>query len=116
MSPEERDPAYLWDMLDRARQVTDFVHGLSFESYVDDLKTRSAVERALEVLGEAARRVSDSFKSQHPEIPWSDLVGFRNVLTHDYGKLEQDRIWKIATRDVPELIPRLEVLLPPSSD
>lgn len=116
MSPEERDPAYLWDMLDRSRHVTNLVLDLSFESYVDDAKSRAAVERELTVLGEAARRVSASFKAQHPEIPWSDLVGLRNVLTHDYGKLEQEQIWKIATRDVPELVRQLEVLISPGSD
>lgn len=113
MSPEERDPAYLWDMLDAARQVVRFTRGITFEAYVEDPMRRMAVERALEILGEAARRVSERFRRAHPEIPWRDLVGQRNVLAHDYGEVEQDRLWESATRHAPELISLLEPLLPP---
>lgn len=113
MSPEERDPAYLWDMLDAARQVVEFTRGLTFEAYVAAPLRRMAVERALEILGEAARRVSLSFREAHPEIPWRDLIGQRNVLAHDYGEIKQDRIWEAATQHAPKLIGQLEPLVPP---
>jgi len=113
MSPEERDPAYLWDMFDAARQVVQFTRGITFEAYIGDPMRTMAVERALEILGEAARRVSDDFRQAHPEIPWRDLVGQRNVLAHDYGEIKQDRIWESATRHAPKLIGMLEPLLPP---
>lgn len=115
MSPEERDRAYLFDMLQAARQVADFVRGLSFEGYLQDPMPRMAVERGLEIVGEAARRTSASFKASHPEIPWRDLIGLRNVLTHDYGEVKQDRLWEIATRDAPGLVRLLEALVPPGS-
>jgi uncharacterized protein with HEPN domain len=113
MSPEEGDPAYLWDMLDAARRVVEFTRGIDFAAYVGDPMRRMAVERALEILGEAARRVSESFRKAHPEIPWRDLVGQRNVLAHDYGEIKQDRIWETATQHAPGLIGMLEPLLPP---
>src|SRR5688572_1535612 len=104
MSPEGADRAYLWDMLDAARQVVDFTRGLSFDAYVSDSMRRMAVERGLELLGEAARRVSAEFREGHAEIPWRDLIGLRNVLAHDYGEVDQDRLWQIATRDAANLI------------
>jgi uncharacterized protein with HEPN domain len=114
MLPEDRDPAYLWDMLEAARQVVQFTRGITFEAYVGNPMRRMAVERALEILGEAARRVSDGFRQAHPEIPWRDLIGQRNVLAHDYGEIEQSRIWESATRHTSELIGLLEPLLPPT--
>jgi uncharacterized protein with HEPN domain len=100
-------------MLDAARQVVQFTRGVTFEVYIGDPMRRMAVERALEILGEAARRVSEGFRQAHSEIPWRDLIGQRNVLAHDYGEIKQDRIWESATRHAPELIGMLEPLLPP---
>jgi uncharacterized protein with HEPN domain len=116
MSPEERDRAYLWDMLEAARQAVDFTRGLTFDAYVADPMRRMAVERSLELLGEAARRVTAGFREGHPEIPWRDLIGLGNVLAHDYGEVEQDRLWQIATRDAATLTDQLESLVPGAPD
>jgi uncharacterized protein with HEPN domain len=116
MSPDERDRAYLWDMLEAARQVESFARDLSYDSYMSDPMRRMAVERGLELLGEAARRVSPSFRESHPEIPWRSLIGLRNVLAHDYGEIRHDRLWEIATRDAAALIRQLETLVPASPD
>jgi uncharacterized protein with HEPN domain len=65
------------------------------------------------VIGEAARRVSDSFKDAHLEIPWSSIVGQRNVLAHEYGEVLLERIWLVATEGIPKLIHLLDPLIPP---
>jgi uncharacterized protein with HEPN domain len=70
MRPKERDPAYLWDMREAARDVLRFIEGADFERFASDKMLRYAVERQVTVIGEAARRVSQAFKNQHPEIPW----------------------------------------------
>jgi uncharacterized protein with HEPN domain len=118
MQPEERDAAYLWDMLDAARTIVEFAHGLGLHDYLSDKKLQLAVERELEIIGEAARRISDIFKTAHPAVPWSRIIGQRNVLAHDYGDIKQDRIFVVASVHIPELIGLLEPLLPPvpSSD
>jgi uncharacterized protein with HEPN domain len=116
MSPEEADRAYLWDMLDAARHVEGFAKDLSYDAYMSDPMRRMAVERGLELLGEAARRVSASFRDSHSEIPWRSLIGLRNVLAHDYGEIEHDRLWEIATRDAVALIRQLEPLVPKESE
>lgn len=88
MRPEERDPAYLWDMLEAARAASDYTENLSLEEFLATGKEadiiRLAVERQLEILGEAARRVSSQFREAHPELPWREIVGLRNVISHDY--------------------------------
>jgi uncharacterized protein with HEPN domain len=71
------------------------------------------VERALEIIGEAARLVSADFKMLHPDVPWQQIIAQRNVIAHDYGEIKQDRIWIVATSRIPELIAQLADLLPP---
>lgn len=114
MRPEDRDTGYLWDMLDAARVIRDFTVDVALDEYLRDRKLQLAVERAVEIIGEAARLVSTTFKASHSEIPWQQIVAQRNVLAHEYGEIRQDRIWLLATRRIPELISRLEFLLPPT--
>ena len=71
-------------MLDSARTLRGFVTGVSFHSYTQDKKLQLAVERALENMVEAARRVSETYRQAHPEIPWQSIIGQRNVLAHEY--------------------------------
>ena len=117
MRPEERDPAHLWDMLEAARAVVDFTESLTLEEFLapgrDRQITRLAVERKLEILGEAARRVSSRFRDEHAEIPWKETVGLRNVISHEYDKVNYTEIYRIVRERVPELITLLEPLVPP---
>ncbi len=112
MRPEERDAAYLWDMLDAARTVKRFISGVTINQYMEDRKLQLAVERAVEIIGEAARRVTDAFKEAHPEIPWKGIIGQRHVLAHEYGEIKQERMWAVASTHIPALIALLEPLLP----
>ena len=111
MRPDERDAAYIWDMLDAAQTVEQLVSGMSFVDYEKDRRTQLAVERALEIVGEAAGRVSTPFQNTHPEIPWRQIIGQRNVLAHEYGEIKQDRLWKVAKENIPQLIKMLKPLI-----
>ena len=113
MLPIERDAAYLWDMLDSAKTIRGFMAGLRFEEFLLDRKLQLAVERCVEVIGEASRRISDEFKNTHSEIPWKRILAQRNVLAHEYDDVKQERMWLVATVHVPALIPQLEAILPP---
>jgi uncharacterized protein with HEPN domain len=108
MQPDQRDAAYLWDMLDAAQTVEQLSSGLDFFQYSNDRRTQLAVERSLEIIGEAARRVSDSFQNSHPEIPWRQIIGQRNVLIHEYGEVKQERIWKVVKENIPQLVDQLK--------
>jgi uncharacterized protein with HEPN domain len=113
MQPESKDAAYLWDMLDAARAVQGFVTSRSFEDYASDRMLRGAVERHIEIIGEAANRVSRGFRAAHPEIPWRQIIAQRNVLTHEYGDIDDALIWRVVTTRIPELMSQLERLMPP---
>ena len=112
MPASEHDPAYLWDLLEAAKLINQFTSGVSFIQYNRDRLIQSAIERQLEIMGEAARRVSKAYQDGHPEIPWRPIIGLRNILAHEYGEIKADRIWFIATRDVVELVRLLEPLVP----
>jgi uncharacterized protein with HEPN domain len=80
-----RDAAWLLDMLAAARAFVDFVNGRTFQEYEQDLFFRSAVERQIEIIGEAARGISDAFKTTHPQIPWRPIMAQRHRLDHRIG-------------------------------
>jgi len=113
MQPSKQDAAYLWDMLDAAKAVSEFILSRSYKDYQMDRMLRSAVERNIEIIGEAARHVSDAYKEIHPEIPWKSIIGQRNILVHEYGEVKYERIWAVASGRIPELISHLEKLIPP---
>ena len=111
MVPEKDDTSYIWDMLDAAKAVREFIMGRSYQDYLIDRMLRGAVERHLEIIGEAAGKVSKAFCDAHPEIPWQKIIGQRHVLIHDYGDIEDELIWSVATIHIPDLIDKLEPLM-----
>lgn len=112
MQHEERDAAYLWDMLDAAKDVLEFTKDVKFIEYERDRKLQLAVERAIEIIGEAARRISKEFQDAHSEIPWHGIIGQQHILAHEYGEIKQERIWAVISNHIPELVKLLQDLLP----
>lgn len=108
----QRDEATLFDIVTAARLVLGFIQGLGKEAFLDDLKTQSAVLYQLVVIGEAVKRLSQEFRAQHSEIPWALIAGMRDHLIHGYDIVDWDEVWKTATRDVPDLLGKVETLPP----
>ena len=115
MRREQDNVSLLWDMLDAAKKIQQFVGGKSFHDYSRDEVLQSAVERKLEIIGEAARNVSEKFQQEHPEIPWRGIISQRHFLAHEYGEVRQEKLWRVATVRIPELIAMLDPYLPPPS-
>jgi uncharacterized protein with HEPN domain len=113
MRPEDAVAGLLWDMREAARAAVQFVEGRSYAEFISNLQLRLAIERSLEIVGEAARRVFPDFKAGHPEIPWSAVVGQRNVIAHEYGDIDYAQIWERVSHHLPELISQLDALIPP---
>lgn len=67
----------------------------------------------MELIGEAARRVSAGFREKHAQVPWREMIGLRNILAHEYGRIDHARLHATAVKDLPQLIAALEKLLPP---
>jgi uncharacterized protein with HEPN domain len=116
MQPEERDAAHLWDMLSAARDALGFAGGKPLPAFSADKMARAATERALMIVGEAAGRISGATREAHPEIPWRQIVGLRNILVHEYGQVAVERVWALAQEDLPKLIKALERLVPRPPD
>lgn len=113
MLPEERDAAYLWDMIQAAKEVEEMIENHDLVSFLNDRVLMRALERCVEIVGETARRVSSGFKEEHPEIPWREIIGQRNILAHEYGQIDHELLFNTVTNDIPELIVMLNQLLPP---
>jgi uncharacterized protein with HEPN domain len=95
----------------RRGRFLDFAQGSNFDSFVSDRRLRLAVERELEIIGEAARHVSPAFQNAHPEIPWRAIVGQRNLLAHEYGEVRAERIWAVVESGIGDLIKQLDLLI-----
>ena len=115
MHEDEREKAPLWDRLKYARRVLLLAGRTQYEAYCMDWTTQMAMERALEVIGEAARRVPKECRASHSEIPWDLIIGQRNILAHEYGEVRSEPIWETATVQVPALVQAPEAMLPGAS-
>jgi uncharacterized protein with HEPN domain len=105
-----RDDGYVLDMLRAARLALDFGREHTQMQFLEDVKTQSAVLHQFTVLGEAVRRVSQSFRDAHPQVPWSEIAGLRSKIIHDYDDIDLDQVWEVIERDLPALIPCLELI------
>lgn len=111
MPLEEHDKAYLWDMLDAALAIQEFIRDKGPQDYLTNRMLRGAVERHIEIIGEAARRVSEELKREHPEVPWRSMIGQRNVLAHEYGEVRHEKIWIVAKEFIPLLVNSLRSIM-----
>lgn len=102
---------FLQDMLDSIQKIQDWTGNLSLEQFKKDERTQDAVVRNLEILGEAARNIPEDLRKQHVEIPWSRVVGFRNIAIHDYFGVDLETVWKIITEGIPEIKPHIQRML-----
>ena len=102
---------YLQHMIDNSHKAIDFVKDINREDFDNDEKLRLALTHLLQVIGEAARRMSTEFRESHSEIPWKEIVGMRSKVVHDYLNVDEDIVWATIRYDLPSLISKLEKLL-----
>jgi len=107
----ERDLVKCEDMRLHAERAVRFVGGRSPDQFLDDERVQAAVIRCVEVIGEAARLVSDDTRERAPAIPWPLITGMRNVLAHEYGAVILDKVYEVVTEQVPDLLARLRPLI-----
>ncbi|MEE8363668.1 MAG: DUF86 domain-containing protein [Dehalococcoidia bacterium] len=104
----QRDAAYLVDVLAACRRVQQYVLGCAWEDFLADQMRQDAVIRQMEIMGEAANRLSPEARSRIGGVPWQDMIGMRNVLIHGYDAVDLAIVWDTAARRVPGLIEALE--------
>ena len=111
MPPESRDPAHIWDMVRSAEAAVNTLQSVNLERYLQDENIQLLVERRIEIIGEAARRLSQTIREEHPEIPWRLIIAMRNLLIHEYDEIDQERIWRLVVEEIPVLVIQLKNLL-----
>lgn len=106
-----KDPRiFLVDILERARRVERFT-AAGRAAFEESDMVQDAVLRNLEVIGEAAKRVPEEYRTRWPQVPWRRMAGLRDVLIHAYQDVESERVWEVCERDIPALRARIETIL-----
>ena len=98
----------IWDAMDKAEM---FVEGMTYEQFEDDLRANFAVTRALEIVGEATKRLPTSFREQYPDIPWKDMAGMRDKIIHGYDNVNLRIVWDVVKQDIPRIKPQIQQIL-----
>jgi len=108
------DQVYVGHMLDTANKAIGFVQGLTIDDFDNNELLRLSLTHLLQVIGEAARRVSPDFRATYPQIDWKAIVGMRSKVVHDYLNVDEDIVWDTVTNELPTLIAELEKILNPN--
>ena len=103
---------YLRDMLENSEKALSFVQGLDYDGFCkDDKAMYDAVIRAFEIIGEAARQIPEDVRNANLEIPWREIMGMRNKLTHEYFGVNTKVVWRTVQEDLPLIIPAIQKML-----
>lgn len=97
------DEVYVRHILDAISAIESFLDGVDYARFTEDLLIQSAVIRQIEIIGEAARNISDEYRAQHADIPWRDIIGMRSKLIHEYFGVDLEAVWKTAREDIIQL-------------
>lgn len=108
-----RDDTYLVDILESAKIALDYVFGKSWDDFHEDMQMQDAVVRRFEIIGEAARRVSQKTRDKYPQIPWREMTSMRNLVIHEYDVVDFSQVWDTVQNRLPPLIEELSKIVPP---
>jgi uncharacterized protein with HEPN domain len=102
---------FIEDILQAAKKATEFLGGSLLADFIQDEKTAFAVVRALEIVGEAAKRIPQDLRDRYPQVPWRSMSGIRDKLIHDYVSVNLEIVWRTVNEDLPALVPAIEAIL-----
>lgn len=106
-----RDDTSLRDIYQAGQNVVKFSDGLTREALeLDDVRT-SAILYQIMIVGEATKRLSPKFRLQHPDLPWIQMAGMRDILAHQYDKIDFSLMWDVIRLNIPEMLSKIEPLL-----
>lgn len=111
MSAARDNRAWLQDILASIEHIEDYTSALAFEDFAAALQTQHAVLFNIQIIGEAANRLDAGFRSANPSVPWSLMIGMRNVIVHGYFAVNLQIIWKTITDELPGLKAQLTAIL-----
>jgi len=103
-------------MLEASQTAIVFVKGENREALDNDLKLSFALVHAIQIIGEAASKISKESRDKHPQIPWANIIGMHHILVHDYFDIDRNLVWATVTKSIPDLIVELEKIVPSSEN
>jgi uncharacterized protein with HEPN domain len=106
-----RDKTYLQDIIKAIEKINSYIKDNDFSSFQNNYMMQDAIIRNLELIGEASRRLSIEFEQNYPEYPYAETVGMRNVLIHEYDKIDLQRTWDTIQTDLPNLKKYIEAII-----
>jgi uncharacterized protein with HEPN domain len=111
-----RDSASLLDIVRAGQLILQFAQGVSREQLESDVMRQSAILYQITIMGEATKRLSREFRAQHTEVPWDNIAGMRDIIAHQYDRLDLNIVWQVIQRNIPELLSMIVPLLPVQDD
>jgi len=105
------DKAFLLDILEACNRITYFTKDMSYNNFVEDIKTQDAVLRNIEIIGEAVKNLSDELKNKHSDIEWKKIAGMRDRLIHFYFGVSLDIAWDVVRNKIPQLRDKISKVL-----
>lgn len=103
MSREFSD--YIEDICDAMEKAVTLINESGYDRFMEDFRINFAVTRALEIIGEAAKRLPDSFREKYPEVPWKDMAGMRDRIIHGYDNIDLQIVWDTVNYEIPQIMP-----------
>ena len=111
MSTQRDDSVYLKHIRDAIAKTQAYVKGVSKSAFLSNSLIQDAVIRQIEIIGEAAKRVSEKTQSENVQVPWQDIAGMRNKLIHDYFGVDIEKVWLTVKKDIPTLKDQITCIL-----
>ncbi|HEY4321369.1 MAG TPA: DUF86 domain-containing protein [Gemmatimonadales bacterium] len=96
-------PLLLGEILDAARLAQQYTADVSFDEFADSTEKQDAVVRRIVVIGEAVKGLPEAFRTRHPEVSWQSIAGARDILVHEYFRVDLELAWEMVRHDLPEL-------------
>ena len=110
MSKRKPD-VYLEDILESVEHIQRFLDGVSEDEFYENVEKQDAVLRRLEIIGEAVKHLPDEIREDHPDIPWRQIAGMRDIIIHEYFGITLEMVWVVATEDILDLKTRVEEII-----
>jgi uncharacterized protein with HEPN domain len=111
MSHPRPDRAYLADIHEAIRRILDYTRGLTYQTFLDSPMVQDAVLRNIQIIGEATKKLTETRRTAHPNVPWREMAGMRDRIVHHYFGIEWNVVWDVIQNSLPNLQPVIEAVL-----
>jgi uncharacterized protein with HEPN domain len=105
------DIVYLNHIIDAISRIEEYVHGLTYDDFIENYLIQDGVIRQIQVIGEATKKISYNTRGKYPDIPWKDIAGMRDKLIHDYFGIDLDAVWDTVEKDIPLLKDEIQTII-----